>query len=205
MRKATWNSQPTFQSSSFAGLHELVALRRLRHRRSDLAYTSIGAARPRARVDPKGSTKRSAPGVATWRQCIKVAGYAWRVQRGLIVRATTPSQRFNLCLASSRWSSRIFCDLGNEAFVSLLREFGLKLKGLVERPHACELLEKGPSLIERLPGVVAIGVRDGLIADRDGLRRCDRDHRGAIGGGGASSGIPIDVTGALIASRASCN
>src|SRR5258706_12572532 len=65
--------------------------------------------------------------------------------------------------------------LGNEAFVSLLREFGLKFKGLVERPHASELLEKGHGLIERLRGVVAISVRDGSIADRDGFRRRNRD------------------------------
>ena len=95
--------------------------------------------------------------------------------------------------------------LGNEAFVSLLRKFGLKLKGLAERPHASELLEKGPRLIERLPGVVAIGVRDGSIANRDVFA----DAAGTTGelslGKVPIGEFAVDVISALIASGASCN
>src|SRR5258705_6331743 len=70
--------------------------------------------------------------------------------------------------------------LGNEAFVSLLREFGLKFKGLVGRPHASELLEKGPGLIERLPGVVAVGLRDGSKA-RTPVTKISKETKRTIG------------------------
>src|SRR6185437_11745441 len=62
-----------------------------------------------------------------------------------------------------------------EGLVGLLCEFVLKLESLVEGPHARELREERTGLFERLRRVAAIGIRDGLGADRlRGFRR----HRG---------------------------
>jgi len=55
---------------------------------------------------------------------------------------------------------------------SLPCEFGLNLNGVVERPHTHELLHKGPALQQRLPGVVHVGIRNGLNADWTIVRRC---------------------------------
>src|SRR6516162_9385730 len=69
--------------------------------------------------------------------------------------------------------------LGDEGLVGLTRELGLKLKNLVERAHADELLEEGPGLLERFPGKVTIGIRDRLKVDR--ARLC-RPSQGGTGG-----------------------
>ena len=55
---------------------------------------------------------------------------------------------------------------------SLPCEFGLNLNGVVERPHTHELLDKGPVLLQRLPGVVHVGIRNGLNTDWTIVRRC---------------------------------
>src|SRR6266851_3871765 len=60
--------------------------------------------------------------------------------------------------------------LGNKGLISLLCEFGLNLDRLVERPHARELLDKRRGLLKRFPGVIAVGIRDGLNADREVVR-----------------------------------
>ena len=52
--------------------------------------------------------------------------------------------------------------LGNGGLISPLHKFGVNRHRLFERPSAAELLEKRPEILERFPGVVAIGVRDGL-------------------------------------------
>src|SRR5947207_14620311 len=52
--------------------------------------------------------------------------------------------------------------LSDKVCISLPCEFGLNLNRLIERPHSHQLLDKGPGLLERLPGVVPVGIRDGL-------------------------------------------
>src|SRR6266566_8341763 len=71
--------------------------------------------------------------------------------------------------------------LRDKGLISLLGEFGLNLDRLVERPHACELLDKRRGLLERFPGVIAVGIRDGLNADREVVRGRDCADRGSIG------------------------
>src|SRR6266481_9137960 len=60
--------------------------------------------------------------------------------------------------------------LSNKGPISLPCEFGLNLNRLVERPHAHELLDKGPGVLEGLLGVVPVGIRDSLNADREVVR-----------------------------------
>src|SRR3981189_3344807 len=64
--------------------------------------------------------------------------------------------------------------LSNKAPISLPCEFGLDLDRLIERPHAHELLDKGPGLLDRPLGVVPVGIRDSLNADREVLLRRGR-------------------------------
>ena len=82
--------------------------------------------------------------------------------------------------------------VGKEGLESLLGEFGLNLHGLVGRPHNAELFEKRSGLIERLPDLVSIGVRDGLksapgrveryhCADPERLNRHQRALQGGLG------------------------
>src|ERR1700712_807152 len=56
--------------------------------------------------------------------------------------------------------------LGYRVLVGPFHEFGLNFHRLVERADAGELLAKRPELLERFPGVVAIGIGDRLQADR---------------------------------------
>src|SRR6516165_12484898 len=93
--------------------------------------------------------------------------------------------------------------LGNEGLIGLPRELGLKLKSLVERAHADELLEEGPGLLERLPGKVAICVRDRLKVDRVRFHRsslrgyggCGRSSR-LVGQAERSAGLLTNVLAA---------
>jgi hypothetical protein len=62
---------------------------------------------PRAGANALVPTVRPVRGVSGSKWLVRLAR---RIQRGLIIRTTRPSQIFNLCLASSLWSSRIFCD-----------------------------------------------------------------------------------------------
>ena len=78
-------------------------------------------------------------------------------------------------------------QLGHRILVSPFHEFGLDFHRLVERANTAELLEKRPELLERFPGVVAIGVRDRLQADwRSFGRRVG--WRGSAGTGSAGEG-----------------
>ena len=54
--------------------------------------------------------------------------------------------------------------LGNGGLVSPLHKFAVNRHRLFERAGAAQLLEKRSELLERFPGVVAIGVRNGLQA-----------------------------------------
>ena len=77
--------------------------------------------------------------------------------------------------------------LGNGGLVSPLHEFGVNRHRLVERPSAAELLDKRPELLERFPGVVAIGVRDGLQGHRCGLGRCTARPMLALASAGSAA------------------
>src|SRR5882757_9112109 len=70
--------------------------------------------------------------------------------------------------------------VSHEGLVGLLREFGLNLKGLVERARAGEFFDKALRVRKRLFGVVAVSGRDRLQADRRGIRRCGRTGRRGI-------------------------
>src|SRR5216683_3368140 len=63
--------------------------------------------------------------------------------------------------------------LSDKVRISLPCEFGLNLNRLIERPHSHELLDKGSGVLERLLGVVAVGIRDSLNTDGTVVRRCD--------------------------------
>src|SRR3981081_2573847 len=80
--------------------------------------------------------------------------------------------------------------LSNKAPISLPCEFGLDLDRLIERPHAHELLDKGPGLLDRPLGVVPVGIRDSPNADREVLLR-----RGRADGGGTRRGECADREG----------
>src|SRR5260370_14236345 len=73
--------------------------------------------------------------------------------------------------------------LSKKGLESLLREFRLNLKRLIERPRARELPEEGPGEFDRLPGVGAIGIGDRWNGDRYGLGRYGRDGRDDISRG----------------------
>src|ERR1700722_6621542 len=61
--------------------------------------------------------------------------------------------------------------LSDKVRKSLPCEFGLNLNGIVERPHTHELAGKGRALLQRFPGVVHVGIRNGLNADWTIARR----------------------------------
>src|SRR6516225_3778187 len=67
--------------------------------------------------------------------------------------------------------------LRNKGLVTLPREFGLNFKCAGERAGARELFKKTTGLLERLSGVIAIGLRDGLEVDRRGFGQRDRRER----------------------------
>ncbi len=64
--------------------------------------------------------------------------------------------------------------------MNLLQEIGLKLKSLVRRPHARELLEKRPGLLEGFFRAVAIGIRNLLKVGCGRFRRYAAAARGGM-------------------------
>ena len=78
---------------------------------------------------------------------------------------------------------------------SLPCEFGLNLNGVVERPHTHELLYKGPALLQRLPGVVHVDIRNGLNADGTIVRGCSGGVRVLLRKGIGSSVKAVYASG----------
>ena len=76
-----------------------------------------------------------------------------------------------------------FPRLSMKGLESLLREFRLNFKRLIERPHGRELFQEGPGQFDRFPGVGAIGIGDRCNAGHDGLGRYGRDGRDDISRG----------------------
>ena len=115
----------------------------------------------------------------------EVTRQAWRVgfSPGWIIRATRPSR-------SSIFAWPVHCGVPRVPATRQrsLRKPASQIRSEAQRPcRATARLRasrKRTGLIERLPGVVAIGVRDGSITNRDGFRRCNRYDWGAIAGEG---------------------
>src|ERR1700730_3163217 len=109
--------------------------------------------------------------------------FAWRSARGLtrglgqLGHVSFPRLEDLLGKLAVKFTNLL--RLGNKVLISPLCEFGLNLDRLVDRAHAHELLDEGPGLLKRFLGVVQIGIRNSLNADREVVPRCD-----CAGGGG---------------------